>query len=428
MKMSFIEDKNTEIKREYSDKLFKSISAFSNYDGGKVIIGIDENENLIVGVSDYINTKLKIENTINDTILPRPKYDINIIYYENKYLLEIVVYPGLNTPYLYRGVAYQRHDTSTVPVDQMSLIELSLKGKNISYDQLEIEEDDLEFNVLSNALNDVKNISNFNKDILITLGLYSNDKYNIAAKLLADKNNEEQLGVDIVKFGDSISVFLDRKILSGVSILTQYEKTNEMFKKHFPEIEVVEGLKRVKKTAIPYEAFREALANAISHRDYLINSHIKVEMYDNRIEIISPGGLPLGLTKENYLKDNLSVLRNVVISNVMQTLEIIERFGTGIRKINNAYLAYEKKPHFIIKENFIKVILPNVLFDDENMNDETRILNLLDIKVEISRLDIENLLDVNKYKAVELLNDLKRRDIIDSFGAGKNTIYKKIIT
>ncbi len=427
MKIKFTENKHYEIKKQYTDNLLKSISAFSNYDGGKILIGIDENSNKVVGVSDYINTKLKIENKINDTISPRPKYEINVLHYENDYLLEIVVHSGLNTPYLYKGVAFQRHDTSTVPVDQMALIELSLKGKNISYDQLELDDENLDFTLLSDALKTVKNISSFNNDILVTLGLFSNEKYNIAAKLLADKNNEEQLGIDIVRFGDSISVFLDRETFSGISILKQYEDSIEMFKKHFPEIEVVEGLKRVKKTAIPYEAFREALANAIAHRDYLINARIKIEMYDSRIEIISPGGLPYGLTEENYLKDNLSILRNVVISHVMHTLGIIERFGTGIRRINNAYTIYEKKPKFIVNDTFIKVILPNVLFDDSNMNDDTKILNLLDIKVEITRQDVENLLNVNKAKAIELLNDLKKRNIIDSFGASKNIVYKRIL-
>lgn len=427
MSIKFIENKNLELKKEYTDNLLKSISAFSNYDGGKIIIGIDETNKQIVGVSDYINIKMKIENKINDTIVPRPKYEINVILSNDKYILEIIVYAGINTPYLYRGIAYQRHDTATLPVGQESLIELSLKGKNITYDQLEIGEDNLTFDVLEKKLRQVKPIEYFDKDILITLGLIINNKYNIAAKLLSDKNNENQLGVDVVRFGNSISIFLDRKILTGVSVLTQYDEALLMFRKHFPEIEVVEGLKRIKKTAIPYEAFREAVANAIAHRNYLINASIKIEMFDNRIEVISPGGLPLGMNEESYLKDNLSILRNKTIANVMHTLEIIERFGTGIRRINNAYIEYEKKPKFIIKDTSIRIILPNLLFDDKNMNEETRILNLLDINVEITRLDIESLLNVNKTRAVDILNKLKENKLIDSFGTGKNTTYKKIL-
>lgn len=421
--MDFIETKFVELKKEYSDSVLKSVSAFSNYEGGKIIIGVDERNKVVVGVADYINTKLVLEQRINDTITPRPQYELNVVLDNDKYLLEIVVYPGLNTPYLYKGIAYQRNDTSTLPVDQMALIELSLKGKNLSYDQLAAKEQKLEFDILKAKLSKVKPIETFDKDILVTLGLFSNNEYNIAAELIADNNNLTNLGIDIVRFGHSISVFLERKTITGISILSQYDEALVMFRKHFPEVDVIEGLNRIKKSAIPYEAFRESVANAIAHRNYLINALIKIEMFDNRIEIISPGGLPAGVSKENYLKDNLSIPRNLALSHVLNVLNIIERFGTGIRRINEAYFNFEKKPNFIIKDSFIKVILPNILFDDKNMNEETRVLNMLDIKVEITRFDVENLLNVNKTKAIGLLNKLKANNLIESLGEGKNTIY-----
>lgn len=424
--MNFIETKQIELKKEYSDSILKTISAFANYEGGKVIIGIDEMKKDIVGVLDYISLKLKIENKINDLIKPRPRYSIKVLSYEKKELLEIYVYSGVNTPYLYKGIAYQRRDTSTIPVDQMSLVELSLKGKNISYDQLEVEEADLNFSILEEKLKAIKPIANFNNDILITMGLYTNNSYNIAASLLADDNNLITLGVDIVRFGNTISEFIDRKTIIGKSILSQYDEAMEMFIKYYPEIEIVEGLKRVKKQPIPYEAFREAVANAIAHRDYLINSLIKIEMYNNRIEITSPGGLPSGLTEENYLNDNLSIPRNTIISQVLYTLGIIEKFGTGIRRINEAYFRHEKTPAYIIEDTFIKVILPNNLFDDSDMNAESRIMNLIDIKVEITRQEVESLLGFNKTKVIEILKTLIENKMIKQFGVGKNTKYKKI--
>ncbi|HOH18277.1 MAG TPA: ATP-binding protein, partial [Bacilli bacterium] len=390
-----------------------------------IFIGINDKNKELVDVVDYAKLKLKIENKINDSITPRPRYEINALSYGEKTILEILVYPGPNKPYMYKGVAYQRSDTSTIPVDQTSLVELSLKGKNISYDQLETNEEELQFTVLDKKLNEVRTVSNFNKDILITLGLFTNDKYNIAASLLADKNNFKTLGIDIVRFGQTISEFIDRKTIVGESILLQYDGAIEMFAKHYPDIEIVTGMKRIKKQPVPYEAYREAIANAIAHRNYLIPSNIQIKMYNNRIEVISPGGLPNGLTKENYLKDNLSVPRNTIISQILHILGIIEKFGTGIRRINEAYFGYDKKPSFVIKDNFIKVILPNILFNDEDKNEEARILNLIDIKTEITRQDVENLLSVNKAKAVELLNKLKEDCLIESIGTGKNVVYQK---
>jgi ATP-dependent DNA helicase RecG len=182
--MDFNETKHKELKREYTDSILKTISAFSNYEGGQIVIGIDEVYKEVVNVSDYASLKLKIENKINDSITPRPRYEMKVLSHEKKNILEILVYPGINKPYLYKGVAYQRSDTSTIPVDQTSLVELSLKGRNISYDQLETDEEDLQFTVLDKKLNEVRPVSNFNKDILITLGLFTNDKYNIAAQLI----------------------------------------------------------------------------------------------------------------------------------------------------------------------------------------------------------------------------------------------------
>ncbi|MDD4824085.1 MAG: ATP-binding protein, partial [Acholeplasmataceae bacterium] len=132
MNMNFSETRQKELKREYTDSILKTVSAFANYDGGQIVIGVDEANKKIVNVIDYVNLKLKIENKINDSIKPRPRYDIKVLSIEEKNLLEIIVYPGINKPYMYKGVAYQRNDTSTIPVDQSSLVELSLKGRNIS--------------------------------------------------------------------------------------------------------------------------------------------------------------------------------------------------------------------------------------------------------------------------------------------------------
>lgn len=230
----------------------------------------------------------------------------------------------------------------------------------------------------------------------------------------------------MVRFGSTMSEFIERKTVFGKSILLQYEEASKMFLKYYPEIEIVDGLKKVRKQQIPYEAFREGVANAIAHRDYLLSSQIKIEMHNNRIEIISPGGLPNGITKENYFKDNLSVLRNTVISQVLNTLGIIDKFGTEIKRINNAYLGYDKKPVYIIKDTFIKIILPNILFNDDNASEEVRVMNMLDIKIEIVRKDVEDLLGINKSKAVNIINKLVKEGLIEVVGLGKNVLYRKI--
>ena len=122
--------------------------------------------------------------------------------------------------------------------------------------------------------------------------------------------------------------------------------------------EEIEEYNRLKKELIPKEAFREALANAIVHRVWDVNSYIQISMHDNRIEINSPGGLPEGLSKEEYLCGGIFVLRNPIIASVFYRLDLIEKFGTGIMRINNEYVDGIVEPGFEISTNYIKIILP----------------------------------------------------------------------
>ncbi|HHU55424.1 MAG TPA: AAA family ATPase [Acholeplasmataceae bacterium] len=299
-------------------------------------------------------------------------------------------------------------------------MKLSLKGKNLTYDQLPSNSNKLSFYYLENRFKRVKNIKNFNNDILVTLGLIANDKYTIAAELLSDENSMNSSGIDIVRFGKSISQFLERKTIKNESLLKQLDETLHFFEKNYPKIEVVEGFNRVKKSPIPFEAFREALANAIVHRDYSINSLIKISMYDNRVEIVSPGGLPEGLCD---LRDYLSIPRNIIVAQIFFMLGIIEKFGTGIKRIRDAYKSHFLKPKFDIKENMIRVVLPNMLFDDSNMLPEIRIMNLIEMQLEIRRIDVEKKLNVNKSKAIELLKKLVDKNLITTKGNGRNQVY-----
>ena len=195
-----------------------------------------------------------------------------------------------------------------------------------------------------------------------TLNLYNSTiGYNNAAGILADKNHFP--GIDIVKFGENISVIHKRAKFDNISILTVYEKTLEVFKDYY-QYEEIQGADRKKVEKIPEAAFREAIANALIHRVWDMESQIKVSMFDDRIEIISPGGLPSGITEDEYLSGKLSVLRNRNLANVFYRLGFVEIFGTGITRIKQLYEEGLKQPDFEVSENTIKIknsIFPNSL-------------------------------------------------------------------
>ena len=264
-------------------------------------------------------------------------------------------------------------------------------------------------------------IEKINKDILKTLELYSDQSgFNNAAALLADDN--QFTGIDIIRFGDTIDEIMDRESLENISILSQLEKTLQMFRKYY-QYEKIEGAERKCIDKIPEKAFREAIANALIHRMWDIPASIKVSMYADSIEISSPGGLPAGISEEEYLNGQISILRNPIIGNVFFRLKYIEKFGTGIMRINHAYRNALIKPSYQCFSNSIKVILP-VIRENYDLNEAEQILvNILKGKEKMSRSEIEKAAEMEKSKAVRTLNSLIEKKILKKTGAGRGVRY-----
>jgi len=187
----------------------------------------------VVGIDNINLVKLQIENSINDAMDPRPEFDIQEEVKDDQKIITLTVYPGVEVPYLYQQRAYQRSDTAAVPLNSRELQKLSIKGSRVSYEELVSTEDDLNFTVLEIALKEKLGLQNFDEDVLRTLGLMKNGTMNRAAELLADENNLKESALDIVMFGDTEDVFLDRKTISGKSLITQYHEALYFFDKWY---------------------------------------------------------------------------------------------------------------------------------------------------------------------------------------------------
>ena len=138
-------------------------------------------------------------------------------------------------------------------------------------------------------------------------------KYNNAAALLSDEN--DFYGIDMARFGNSINEIMDRETIEKTSVLKQYDAAVSMIKRYY-QYEEISGIERKKIDLIPENAYREAIANSLIHRDWSINSHIRILMFRDRIEIKSPGGLPKGITADEYVNGDISCLRNPILGNV----------------------------------------------------------------------------------------------------------------
>ena len=414
------ESKELELKSTITNTFLKTVSAFSNYNSGKIIFGIDDNGK-IIGLENIEELCLDLENKINDNISPKP--DFRFIKDTKKNIITLIVEEGLNKPYLYKGKAYKRNDTSTVEVDKVELNRLTLLGLNQYYEELKARKQDLEFKVLKKELEEKLLLKNFSKDVLKTLNLYDDkNAYNNAAELFADKNSFS--GIDIAKFGKSINEILDRNLFVNISIISQFQKTLEVFNRYY-KYEQILGSERIEKELIPEKAFRETIANALIHRTWDVNSNIKVSMYEDKIEVSSPDGLPSGISEKEYLNGQISQLRNPILANIFFRLKYIEMFGTGIRRINESYKDYAVKPVFEIFENSIKITLPIIKTKLFLTTDEKTVMDILEKGNILSSGEILEMTEFKKDKLNRLLKSLIQKNYIAVTGKGRGTKYFK---
>jgi ATP-dependent DNA helicase RecG len=422
--MKIKEGHNLELKEEVSRTFLKTACAYANYYDGEIIFGIDDN-GTVVGVKNAREESLRIENMINDSLVPVPDFDIKVQEMKNTEVILLSVKKGKDTPYYYNGKAYRRADTSTVEVDRFEIRRLSMEGLNLEYENRRAYSQDLSFNIMESKLKEEAGIEKITLDILKTLNLFSKDGYyNIAGELLADKNDIPFSGIAIVKFGKDINKILYRETLSKISLLKQFSRAIEVFEQYYL-FEEIQGYDRTQNELIPKEAFREALANAMVHRVWDIHSYIQIAMYEDKIEINSPGGLPAGISEDEYLLGNISVLRNPIIAGVFIRLNIIEKFGTGIARIKEEYAHSITKPDFYVSENRIRIVLP--VTDKSKLDlskDELVIYGLFKEASELSRNEIDSKTGFDKSKTIRILNRLVDKNILEKKGKGIAITYK----
>ena len=407
-----------EFKETITNTFLKTVSAFSNYNGGTILFGVDDDGN-VKGLSDVKQACLDIENKINDSISPQPNYTLEI--QNDDQTIKLTVKGGLQKPYLYKAKAYKRNDTATIEVDTLEFSRLVLEGKNISFEELPCKDQKLSFEILHRKLKENIQIEMFNLDTLKTLNLYDNvNGFNNVAGLLADENHFP--GIDIVKFGENISIIQKRVTFEYISVLDAYEKALAVFRDYY-QYEVIKGVERKIIEKIPEAVFREAIANALIHRVWDIDSHIRVSLFDDRIEIVSPGGLPVGITAEEYLSGKLSVLRNRNLANVFYRLRLVEILGTGIIRIKQLYAESLRKPDFEVSENAIKIVLP-IFETNVNLTEDEKVIYKFLTKTMLKPIsEIAPYVPFGKSKTTQLLKTMGEKGVVAVEGKGRGTKY-----
>lgn len=167
----------------------------------------------------------------------------------------------------------------------------------------------------------------------------------ISGVLLSDQNSYP--GIDLVSM-DNEDIFGERLLTADKSLLTQLDQAMEFFRRYYCRDMVTGSLERKKVYLVPEQAFRESIVNALVHRQWDILADILVKMYPDRMQVNSPGGLPYGITKEDYFYRDISVPRNFTITNLFLRLGLIEKLETGIHRIIRSYSKTWRRSYYCL--------------------------------------------------------------------------------
>jgi len=435
-----IENKSTEFKREYTDDIKYAVVAFANTDGGNIYIGVND-DGSVRGIENTDETMLRITNTIRDSIRP----DVTIFtecaveLIEGKAVVVLAVQRGTARPYYLVGKGirpegvYVRQSGSSVPASETAILNMIKETSGDRYEDARSINQQLTFEKAESYF--AKHNLSLSKQKKRTLNIIGSDgTYTNLGMLLSDQCVHT---IKLAVFdGSKKRVFRDRKELSG-SLLTQLEDAYSYIDQFNRTRAEFEGLDRIDKRDYPSEALREALLNAITHRDYSFSGSTLIRIFDDRIEFVTIGGLVRGLTFDDIML-GISALRNQNLANVFYRLKLIEAYGTGILKINESYADCAVKPQFNVTDNAFKITLPNINYAGERkgttssahlkVTDKTNrseiLLRLAETRGYIVRKDVEAELKVSQATAILILRDMVEKGLLLKEGAGKRQRYR----
>lgn len=454
--MQRLEDQNIEFKEKYVKDIRKEVVAFANSEGGTVLIGVRK-DGEVSGVEDPDEVMLQVVNSLKDAIAPDIMPFVSVIprEIEEKHVIEINVSVGINRPYYIRekglkptGV-YVRKGSSSQPVTDEGIREMIIQSSGRSFESGRSLNQDLTFLTLTAEMQ--KRSLEFGSAQMRTLHLTGEDGlYTNLAFLLSDQC---EVTTKVAVFqGKDKEIFRDRKEFAG-SILKQLEDIYQFVDLYNKTKATFSGLDRIDTRDYPEEAVREALLNSVVHRDYSFSGSNLINIYEDRIEFVSLGGLVSGLELKSIFL-GVSQTRNPNLAALFYRMSLIESYGTGITKIQRAYRECREKPLFETAQGVFRVTLPNrnelktedrktetssIVYIDkrkkESLKTETdrrhetlelqkqRIIEYAIQNGKITRRETEELINAGTTKAFRLLKELCEEGKLKTQGNGRLSSY-----
>lgn len=372
------ESKNVEFKVKLpkdSAKYVKTIIAFANTQGGCLVIGVDDKTREVIGVDNDVAFQImdNIANAVADSCIPQIVPDIELQTVDKHTVIVVTVAPEPNRPYYLKAKGKEngtfiRLAGTSRPASPEKIKELEMEGAHISWDELTCigyEVADKELKKLCKDIMKYREEAGLPKRKVTRAQLVNWKLLKKADVSLLASNAYVLLVSDYFPFsktqcavfkGTERTVFLDKREFTG-SVYEQIENAITFVLRNIRLGATVEGLVRKETYELPVEAIREMIVNAHCHRNLTDTSCVQVAVYDDRLEVTSPGGLYNGLTYDEIMSGH-SKLRNRAIANIFNQMGLVEAWGTGIRRIQEAAKSYGlPSPEILVYDDMFRVNL-----------------------------------------------------------------------
>jgi len=422
----------------------KTVSAFANTDGGVILFGVS-NEDEIIGLENAEAVAEKVSELVKTHLDPVPEFNLRFETVKGKKLLVLTVFKSQDTPcYFYLDgmrEAFVRVGNESVSATATELKRLVLRGRGTSFDALLTGYDFADFTFTKLAVS-YKSWANaeLTKKVIESFGIKEKDKLTNAGALLADNCPIRHSRLFCTRWNglnknSGIIDALDSAEYSG-SLLSLLDEGMAFVKRNMHVLWKKTARSRVEMPDFCERSVFEALVNALIHRDYLINgSEVHLDIFDDRLEIFSPGGMPDGtVIQERNLNTIPSTRRNPVIADIFARLGLMERQGSGLGKIIHGYESANnflpgKEPAFFSDRTQFVVVLKNLnkgVSVDIDVDDAAKntILRLIGKNPRVSQKAVAEKLHVSYRKAQAIMSSLQAKGIISRVGEARSGYWR----
>ncbi|NMA55108.1 MAG: AAA family ATPase [Firmicutes bacterium] len=425
--MIYKKSASVELKPKLSTAINKDIIAFANGKGGTVIIGIQA-KGPVTGVRDpakVIDQIQKLVYSIKPAVSDLISYDIETV--TGKKIVKIDVSKGTNSPYFLAekglcpaGVFIRKGSASAAAPNNVIRRLIKQTDGNV-YEQMRSLNQNLTFEITTARF--ASHQISWNKSLMKTLKLLTEDDIYTNLGLLLSDQCEHTIKVAAFA-GKTKSIFKHRREFGG-PLVQQFETALAYLGTLDQTSDKFAGVTPVASRDYPREALREALLNAVVHRDYSYNSSTLISIFDDRAEFVSMGGLPRGINAKDIML-GISHSRNERLQHIFSRLGLAEAHGTGMQKIMASYQDSPIQPEVKISGNAFLLILPNINAEAISQTfsaDEQAVLELLDQQEAVTLQDVSARLDQTAPAAGKIMRQLIRKDVLKVKGHGVDTKY-----